>query len=98
DLEGTATRYEMRVSTSLITEANFANAALVPGVPQPAPTGTVQTYLISGLKADTPYYVALRATDDAGNLSSLAVSGPYRTLAKPVLVTPLPDNAEGAPK
>jgi subtilisin family serine protease len=98
DLVGTATRYEMRVSTSLITEANFANATLITGVPQPAATGTVQAHLLSGLRADTPYYVALRAADDAGNLSTLAVSGPYRTLATPVIVTPLADNAEGAPK
>jgi len=92
---GTAKRYEVRYSTTSITDANFAAAALASGIPAPAAAGTAQIGLIGGLKANTAYYVAIRAFDKLGNASPVAAAGPVSTLAASSITTVLSDNAEG---
>ena len=42
------------------------------GLPAPAQPGTRQTYTLEGLDAGKPYYLAMTATDDFGNVSSLS--------------------------
>jgi len=69
---GTATRYEMRISTAPITAVNWTSAAVVPGLPTPRPSGTRQQTMVRGLSADTTYYLALRSVDDVGNWSALS--------------------------
>ena len=69
---GTATSYDIRYSTSTITLANWASATTVTGEPTPAVAGTAQTYTVTGLSGSRTYYVAIRATDDAGNVSLLS--------------------------
>jgi len=96
---GKADRYDVRISTSPITPANFASAAQLPGAPTPLPAGTLQSMLVSGLKQDTLYYFALKAVDESGNWSEMSNVASARTLGEPpivVAVTP-PDKAEKVP-
>jgi hypothetical protein len=69
---GKATSYDVRYSTASITSSNWASAILASGEPAPSTSGTAQSFTILGLTANTTYYLAIRATDDAGNISTLS--------------------------
>ncbi|HSQ59373.1 MAG TPA: fibronectin type III domain-containing protein [Acidobacteriota bacterium] len=69
---GTASSYDIRYSTSPITGANWGSASLATGEPVPASAGTVQTFTLGGLSGSQTYYVAIRATDDRGNIGALS--------------------------
>ena len=69
---GTATRYEIRYSTSAITSSNWSSATLATGAPVPAVAGTVQTYTLPGLNGSRTYYIAMKAFDEVGNTSPLS--------------------------
>lgn len=72
---GTATSYDLRRSTSLITESNFCNAQPVTtGAPQSA--GSEECVRLTKLVACQTYYYALRTHDDVGNVSPLSTLGP----------------------
>lgn len=69
---GTAASYDIRYSTSAITSGNWASATQATGEPVPTAGGTVQTFTLGGLSGSQTYYVAIRATDDRGNLGALS--------------------------
>jgi len=69
---GTAALYELRLSQSPITAANFAAALAVTGVPAPAPAGSSQSVTVRGLTPGVTYYIAARTQDDAGNWSPIS--------------------------
>ena len=69
---GTATSYDIRYSTSPITSTNWTSATTVTGEPTPLVAGTVQTYTVTGLQPSQTYYVAMRASDERSNVSSLS--------------------------
>ena len=69
---GTATQYDMRVSTSTITLANWNAATAVPGLPAPLANGSRQTAIVRSLTRGTTYYFAIRTRDDAGNWSGIS--------------------------
>lgn len=69
---GTAASYDLRRSTSPITEANWSSATQVSGEPAPAIAGTTQSMTASGLASGATHYFALRTRDAAGNLSPLS--------------------------
>lgn len=71
-LTGTATGYDIRVSTSPITSANWAAATPVTGEPVPAAPGTAQNFTVRGLGRQVTYHFALRVSDEAGNVSALS--------------------------
>jgi len=71
-LIGTATSYDLRYSTAAITAANFASATAASGVPAPAAPGTVQSVTVRGLSRQATYWFAIKAVDDAGNVSALS--------------------------
>jgi phosphodiesterase/alkaline phosphatase D-like protein len=71
-LTGTATSYDVRWSTSPITESNWASATQVSGEPAPTASGTTQTMTVTALTRQTTYYFAMKVSDDAGNLSALS--------------------------
>ena len=72
-MSGRVSSYDLRQSTSPLTEANFSAAtsctssSLVPGTP-----GTPASVTVSSLTPGTTYYFALKSTDAAGNVSSLS--------------------------
>ncbi|MFZ2882701.1 MAG: hypothetical protein WA019_06530, partial [Candidatus Moraniibacteriota bacterium] len=69
---GTATTYDIRYSTALITAANWATATQVTGEPTPLIAGTVQTMRVNGLSWRTTYYFAIRTSDEIPNISGLS--------------------------
>jgi hypothetical protein len=69
---GTATGYEMRISTAPITLGNWSSANVVGPAPGPLPSGKRQGMTVRGLSTDTTYYFAIRSVDDAGNWSGLS--------------------------
>ena len=69
---GTATSYDVRWSLSAINSGNWGSATQASGEPAPASAGTVQTFNLTGLTSGRTYYVAIRTTDNGGNVSSLS--------------------------
>ena len=69
---GTAASYDLRYSTSAITDANFAAATQVSGEPTPAVAGTAQTMTVTGLTANTAYFFAMKSQDEVPNVSALS--------------------------
>ena len=97
-LLGQASSYEIRYSTSLITEVNLASATLVTtGVPSPAASGTPQNMTVTGLSNETTYYFAMRAKDELDNPSPLSnvVSATTLDVIAPAAVTDLAAAAGG---
>jgi len=73
DMEnGTATSYDLRYSSSPITDANFNSANLILGLNPPNPAGEEEQYTVLSLDCNTKYYFAIKAKDDADNQSELS--------------------------
>lgn len=72
--EGTATRYEARISTDPINDDNFASATSLPDVPTPSPPGSSEFLFVDGLDERTTYYVGLKVYDEEDNESPLATT------------------------
>ncbi len=70
--QGIATRYEIRYSTSQITEENFYQATAVSNPPAPRDAGTLESAVVDSLSPGTTYYFALRTYDDANNPSAIS--------------------------
>jgi chitodextrinase len=71
-LTGTAASYDLRYSTSTITNSNWASATQVTGEPAPASPGSTQQFTVTGLSRQVRYYFAAKVSDDAGNVSALS--------------------------
>jgi formylglycine-generating enzyme required for sulfatase activity len=85
---GTATRYDVRWSTSPLSEAEWAVATSLPDPPEPRPAASPETLIIAGLSPDATYHFGVKVGDDASNWSSLATA----TATTP----PLPDRTAPA--
>ncbi|PTL78609.1 lamin tail domain-containing protein [Vitiosangium sp. GDMCC 1.1324] len=73
DLLGTASSYDLRYSTSPITDTNFGSATSV-SVGSPQAPGTLESAIVISLNPDTLYYFGLKVTDDANNSRLATVS------------------------
>ena len=71
-LVGQATSYDVRYSTSPISELNWPSATQATGEPSPQPIGSPETFTIPGLNHSSTYYVGLKVTDEIGNQSGLS--------------------------
>jgi hypothetical protein len=69
---GTATAYDIRYSTSPITEQNWDQATQAEGEPTPQIAGSDETFTISDLLPNTTYYFALKTSDEVPNWSALS--------------------------
>lgn len=69
---GTAATYDIRYSTSVITDGNFASATQVSGEPTPSIAGSSESMTVTGLSAATTYYFALKTSDEVPNTSALS--------------------------
>lgn len=69
---GTASSYDIRISTSPITGANFSTATQLTGEPLPQTAGSTETFTAVNLTPATTYYFALKTSDEAGNVSDLS--------------------------
>jgi hypothetical protein len=63
--------YDARLSTALITPANFTAATVAPSGTPHAP-GVRESLLVSGLVAGNSYWFAIRSQDAAGNWSAIS--------------------------
>ncbi len=89
---GTASQYDIRCSTSSITEQNWDSAIHIIDEPFPRPAGQPESFLVSGLESDTDYYFALKTSDDVLNesgLSNIATSKTVQESTPPSDVTDL---------
>ncbi|MEZ4647771.1 MAG: choice-of-anchor D domain-containing protein [Candidatus Eisenbacteria bacterium] len=68
---GQATRYELRYSETSIDASNFGSATEVP-LPAPGLAGQDEFALVSNLVAESTYYFAILAFDEAENTSGLS--------------------------
>jgi len=91
---GRASRYEIRYSTSPITETNFALATLLPG-PDPKTAGTMEIFEASGLAFSTSYSFAIKAFDEFSNAGPISNNASGMTLGAPdITATPTSFSAE----
>lgn len=78
---GTAAGYDLRYSTAgrILSDTDFSAALRGTGVPVPQPGGTPESVTLTGLNPGTSYYLALKTTDEAGNISGLSNSPSGKT-------------------
>jgi hypothetical protein len=70
---GKPARYDIRYSTSPLTEGNWEPATPVPSGPTPGAVGDHQSFTITGLNPGTTYYIAIKTSTEAGGtVSSLS--------------------------
>jgi hypothetical protein len=94
---GTAAVYDLRYSTSDITEDNWSSATQATGEPSPSAAGSSETKTVSGLSADTTYYFALKTSDEVPNESDLSNVPSSTTTAAPSPPSPSPSPSPSPP-
>jgi subtilisin family serine protease len=72
DANKAAKSYDLRYSTTAITNDNFAQAKKVSGLSFPKAPGGEEKFKLEGLTAATTYYFAVKSADANGNLSGLS--------------------------
>jgi formylglycine-generating enzyme required for sulfatase activity len=82
--QGTATSYDLRYSTSVITKGDWASATQIPNEPAPSASGTPESFTVTDLDPNTTYCFALKAIDDKGNESAVSNSPCGDTNTPPV--------------
>lgn len=87
---GTSTVYDLRYYTETITDDNWASTTLVAGLPTPLIAGSAETFVVTGLTGSTTYYFAIKAEDEADNVSLLSNVATATTLAPVVEPEPEP--------
>ncbi len=94
DVAGTAIRYEVRRSTSPITDmASFNAAQQMAAMTLPKASGSPEQYTVTGLAADTTYYFAVAAYDKGNNSSGVSNNVSATTLATDAPPAPILDLA-----
>ncbi len=71
-LIGSAVRYDLRYTTSSLSEANWSTAAIVTSLPAPKSPGGRDTVVVTGLTPGTTYYFGLKTGDKFSNWSELS--------------------------
>jgi hypothetical protein len=71
---GTADHYDIRISTTPITEQDFETTETFDSmfIPVPKPAGQIEQVVARGLDSATRYYFALKTSDEAGNTSAMS--------------------------
>jgi len=85
---GTATTYDLRYSTSVITSGNFSSATTVSGEPTPSVAGSNESKVVSGLSAETTYFFAIKTSDEVPNESGISNVPSLATTATPDTTAP----------
>ncbi|MEJ2720718.1 MAG: hypothetical protein P8181_06200, partial [bacterium] len=80
--DGTASRYDIRLSKALITVTNWDQAIPIDPalLPDPKPGRQIETIVVPGLASGTTYYFALKTSDEVPNESGLSNCCSERTL------------------
>ena len=69
---GQAAEYDLRYSTSVITDGNWNAATRATGVPAPQSVGSPESFTVTGLTPGTLYYFAIKTADEVPNWSSVS--------------------------
>jgi hypothetical protein len=69
---GTAHEYDIRYSTSTISNANWASAIPATGELPPGAAGTAEHFTVTGLASGQDYFFALKTRDEVPNESALS--------------------------
>ncbi|MCP3938250.1 MAG: hypothetical protein GY708_23120, partial [Actinomycetia bacterium] len=69
---GIATTYDVRYSTSTITEGNWGSATQATGEPSPQIAGSTEYFTVTGLSDATTYYFAIKTADEVPNTGALS--------------------------
>src|SRR5262249_11231648 len=69
---GRAGFYDVRYSSSPITDATWAAASRATAEPAPRPAGSGESFTVTGLEPGTLYYFAVKVKDNAHNESALS--------------------------
>jgi hypothetical protein len=83
DTTGTAAQYDVRYSTSPITEASWETASQVSGEPAPKAAGEKERLAVTYLSSHVVYYFALKTADEKPNWSALSNVASDTTRALP---------------
>lgn len=97
DNTGTASFYDIRYSTSMITDANWGSAIQVFGEPSPQAAGSAESFEVTGLTPATTYYFAIKTADENLNWSGLSNIASQSTTAETIAPSPITDFAVGSP-
>jgi hypothetical protein len=81
DDTGTAANYDIRMSTTKITDANWDLATPLNGEPAPSPAGSAQNFTATGLLCNRNYFFAAKTADEANNVSPLSNIARAKTTA-----------------
>jgi hypothetical protein len=77
---GTAAEYDVRYSTSAITESNWIYATHVTNEDPPQAAGEEELLAVQGLSSCTTYYFAIKTRDECHNWSALGTAEGQQTL------------------
>lgn len=86
--EGTASLYDIRYSTTAFSEVTWDNAVQAPGPPVPFPSGTTQSYTVTGLSPGLIYYFGMKSADEIPNWSGLSNIVSMTTVSLPDTIPP----------
>lgn len=92
--ESRAKSYQLRMSSSNITAANFSTLSDIAGVPTPSYAGAVDSIVLSGLDAGDVYFFALkviRPEGDTSNLSNVACTAVMSAMSGVLLLEDFDD-------
>ncbi|GBE37036.1 hypothetical protein BMS3Bbin07_01194 [bacterium BMS3Bbin07] len=64
--------YDIRYSTSTISDTTWGSATKVTGEPKPAVAGIPQSMTVTGLAPETTYYFAIKTSDEMPNISDIS--------------------------
>ncbi|MEZ4654132.1 MAG: fibronectin type III domain-containing protein, partial [Candidatus Eisenbacteria bacterium] len=68
--EGTAAGYDLRYAEAEASLDDWTAATLASGEPTPGVAGTLEHFVVGGLRPATHYFFGIRTTDEAGNVSA----------------------------
>lgn len=71
-MSGRASQYDIRYSTTPLTEEGWSTASLVATPPVPKVAGGTEEFTVGGLQSGTPYYLGLKAADEVPNWSGMS--------------------------
>ena len=77
---GTASLYDIRYSTSSLSDSIWNSAVQATGEPTPSVAGTTESYTLVGLTPNTTYYAAIKTSDEANNVSGISNIVSFATL------------------
>jgi len=69
---GTVSQYDIRYSTSTITESNWNSATQCSGEPTPQVATSSESFTVTDLSSNTTYYFGIKTADEVPNWSGLS--------------------------